>query len=169
MDLFEDRDQTGQVHRLLETVAYRLGDERVIGYFPITGNVLEARRRVWKHGRHQVVGLHALQLRRHLLPAATPRNRQGDGRVPSPARLEQRGVEKRLDEDLADRSGMQILEDIGERERVLLAKRQQKRVFGRGRLQFEVELPAETLAQRQRPRLVDPAAERGMQYELHAA
>jgi hypothetical protein len=42
-------------------------------------------------------------------------------------------------------------------------------VLGRGGLQLEVELPAEALAERQRPRLVDAAAERRVQDELHAA
>jgi hypothetical protein len=42
-------------------------------------------------------------------------------------------------------------------------------VLGRRRLQLEVELAAEALAQREPPRLVDPAAERRMEHELHAA
>ncbi len=64
---------------------------------------------------------------------------------------------------------MEITEDVRERKGVLRAERQQQRVFGRGSLQLEVELSAEPLAERQRPRLVDAAAERGVQYELHAA
>ena len=66
-------------------------------------------------------------------------------------------------------AGMQIPEDVGERERMLRSERQQQRVFGRRRLQLEIELPAESLAQRQAPRLVDAAAERRVQHELHAA
>ena len=64
---------------------------------------------------------------------------------------------------------MQIAEDVGQRERVLRAERQHQRVLGGRRLQLEVELPAEPLAQRQRPRPVDAAAERRVQDELHAA
>ena len=64
---------------------------------------------------------------------------------------------------------MQVAEDVGERKRVLRAERQQQRVFGGRRLQLEVELAAEPLAQRQAPRLVDAAAERRVQHELHAA
>ena len=52
---------------------------------------------------------------------------------------------------------------------MLRAERQQQRVFGRRRLQLEVELTAEALAQRERPRLVDAAAERRVQHQLHAA
>ena len=64
---------------------------------------------------------------------------------------------------------MQVAEDVGERERVLRPERQQQRVLGRRRLQLEVELAAEALAQRQAPRLVDAAAEGRVQHELHAA
>src|SRR5258707_15791518 len=49
------------------------------------------------------------------------------------------------------------------------AGRQQRGVFGRGRLQLEVELPAEALPQRERPSFVDGAADRRVQHELHAA
>ena len=52
---------------------------------------------------------------------------------------------------------------------MLRTEREQNRVFGSRRLQFEVELPAESLPQRKTPRLVDPAAERRMQHELHSA
>ena len=52
---------------------------------------------------------------------------------------------------------------------MLGAKRQQHRIFGRGRLQLEIELAAEALAQCQAPRLVDAAAERRVEDELHPA
>src|SRR5690606_40944446 len=52
---------------------------------------------------------------------------------------------------------------------VLLGEGEQDAVLGRGRLQLEVEGPAEGLAQREPPGPVDAAAERGMDDELHAA
>ena len=52
---------------------------------------------------------------------------------------------------------------------MLRPERQQQRIFGRRGLQLEIELAAESLAQRQAPRLVDAAAERRVQHELHAA
>src|SRR5437870_1938296 len=64
---------------------------------------------------------------------------------------------------------MEIAEDVGERKRMLRAERQEHGVFGGGGLQLEVELPAESLAQRQAPGLVDAAPERRVQYQLHAA
>ena len=48
-------------------------------------------------------------------------------------------------------------------------ERQHDRVFGRGSLQLEIELAAETFAERETPRAVDPAAERRMNHQLHAA
>ena len=165
----QDPRQAVEVHRLFETVANRLGDERMIGKLPIAGNVLQAGGGVGKDRRQQIVGQHALQRRRHLAAAAEPRHGQRNGRVPAPARLEHRRVEQRLHQDVLGRRRMQIAEDVGERKRMLRPERQQQRVFGGRRLQLEIELPAEALAQRQAPRLVDAAAERRVQHELHAA
>ncbi len=50
-----------------------------------------------------------------------------------------------------------------------LAQRQHDGVVGRRRLQLEVELRAEPLAQRQTPGAVETAAERRMDDQLHAA
>ena len=169
VDAVEHRGQAVEIHRLLEAVAHGLRDERVIGNLAVAGDVLETGRGVGKHGGHQVVGQHPLHLRRHLAPAAAARHGERHGRVPSPSRLEHRRVEERLHEHVARRRGVQIPEDVGERERVLRTERQQQRVVGRGRLQLEVELTAETLAKRQTPGLVDAAAERRVQDELHAA
>ena len=112
---------------------------------------------------------HPLDLRRHLAPASRARHRQRDGRVPAPPRLEHRRVEERLHEHVSRRLGVQIAEDIRQRERVLRPQREHQRVLGGGRLQLEVELPAEALAQGQPPGLVDAAAERRVQHQLHAA
>ena len=158
-----------EVHRFFETVADRLRHQRVIRDLAIAGNVLEAGGGVGKHRRHQVVGEHPLQLRRHLLAAAAARHGERDRRVPAPPGLKDRRVEKRLHQHVARRRRMQIAEDVGERKRMLRAERQQQRVFGRRGLQLEVELTAEPLAQREAPRLVDAAAERRVQHELHAA
>jgi hypothetical protein len=64
---------------------------------------------------------------------------------------------------------MEVAEDIGERERVLRAEREQQRILGGRGLQLEVELTAEPLAQGEAPGLVHAAAERGVEHELHAA
>src|SRR5205823_9814677 len=48
-------------------------------------------------------------------------------------------------------------------------QRQDDVVFGGGRLQLEIELGAEALAQRQAPGAVEPAAIRRVDDQLHAA
>ena len=61
------------------------------------------------------------------------------------------------------------VEDVGEREAVLLGERDVDAVVGGGGLQLEVEAAAEALAQGQPPGLVDAATEGGVEDELHAA
>ena len=62
-----------------------------------------------------------------------------------------------------------IVEDVAQREAVLLGQRDVQAVVGGGGLQLKIERAAETLAQRQSPGLVDAPAERRMDDELHAA
>ena len=64
---------------------------------------------------------------------------------------------------------MQVARDLGELEAVRGGQRQHDVVLGRRRLQLEVELAAEALAQRQAPGAVDAAAVGRMDDELHAA
>ena len=64
---------------------------------------------------------------------------------------------------------MQIAGDLGELEAVRGGEREHDVVLGRRRLQLEIELAAETLAQRQAPGAVDAAAVGRMDDELHAA
>src|SRR6185503_20456241 len=104
-----------------------------------------------------------------LLAVAIARHGERDGGVPAPAGLEHRRVEECLNQDVFRRRRVQVAEDVCERKRVLRAKREQETVLGGGGLQLEVELAAETLAQREAPRLVDAAAERRVQHELHTA
>ena len=169
MDGREDAREPVDVHRLVEAVADRLLDERVIRDFAIARDVLEAGGRVGERRGEQIVGLHALHLRRHAAAAAAARDGQRDGGVPAPARLEHGRVEQRLHEDRAHAVRMEVPEHVGERKRVLRAERQEQRVVGGGRLQLEVELAAEALAEREAPGAIDAAAQRGVQDELHAA
>src|SRR5258708_11423667 len=64
---------------------------------------------------------------------------------------------------------MKIAGNLREFKAVRRGQRQHDVVFSCGRLKFEVELPAEALAQSEAPGAVDTAAERGMDHELHAA
>src|SRR5262249_22589306 len=104
----------------------------------------------------------------NLSTSLVSRYSERNGGVPAPPRLEDRCVEQRLHKDVAGRHGMEIPKDVRERERVLRTKRQEQRVLCCRGLQFEVELAAETLPQGEAPRLVDAAAKRRVQDELHA-
>ena len=168
VDPLEHQPETFEVHRFFEAVAHRLGNERMIGNLAVAGDVLQARGRVGEHGGHQVVGQHALKRWRDPARSARARHRQRDRRVPPPARLEHGRVEERLHEDVFGRLGVEVAKDVRERERVLRTERQHQRIFGRRRLQLEVELAAEALAQREAPRLIDAAAKWRVQHELHA-
>src|ERR1700722_17761029 len=64
---------------------------------------------------------------------------------------------------------MEVACYLGQLEAVHGGQRQDDRVFGRCRLQLEVEGTAEAFTQRQTPGAVDPTAERGVDDELHAA
>ena len=55
---------------------------------------------------------------------------------------------------------MEVTRDVAELESCARGQRQHDIVFGRRRLQLEIELAAEALAQRQAPGAIDPAAER---------
>ena len=112
---------------------------------------------------------HALQLRRDLAAAAHAQQRQRDRRVPAPARAEHRRIEQRLHEQRAHRLRGQVARHLLERKAVRRRQRQHDRVLGRRRLQLEIELAAEALAQRQAPGAIDAAAERRVDDELHAA
>ncbi len=101
---------------------------------PIARDILEACCRIGKHGRHQIVREHALQLGRHFPVAAAARDGERDGRVPAPARLKHRRVEKCLHEHVARGGRVQVAEDVGEGKGMLRAERQQQRVLGRRRL-----------------------------------
>ncbi len=141
----------------------------MVGYLAIADEVLPACDLVREHRGDQVFGAHSLQRRRDLLAAAKARQRERGTRDPAPARGEHRRIEHRLDEHVAHRARAQVARDGGELEAVARGKRKHDRVLGRGRLQLEVELPAEALAQREPPRPIETASERRVDDELHAA
>ena len=106
---------------------------------------------------------------RNLLAAAESREGERNARDPAPARGEHRRVEHRLDKDRAHARRMEVARDLAKLEAVGAGERQYDIVLGRRRLQFEVELAAKALAQRQAPGPIEAAAERRVNDELHAA
>ena len=89
-------DEAVAVERLGEAVVHRLARERVVGDLDRPADVLLARGGAGEHGGEQVVALHPLEGRRHLLPAAEPQHDQAAVQVPPPAALEDRLVEDGL-------------------------------------------------------------------------
>ena len=161
--------QPFDVHRLVQAVGDRLIGQRMIGDLAIAGDVLSAGHLVGEHAGDQILRLHARELRRDLLAAAEPRQRQRDTRHPPPPRGEHRRIEQSLDQQRSHAVGTQILRHLRQFETVRRGQRQHDIVLGRRRLQFEVEFAAEALAQREAPGAVDPAAERRVDHKLHAA
>ncbi len=141
----------------------------MVGNLDVAFDIFLARRHIGKHRRQQIVGAHALNLRRDLLAVPKAQQRQRARRVPAPARFEDRRRQRRLLQNRLHGFGMQEMKDIGQRKAVLLGQRDVQPVVGRRRLQFEVEAAAEALAQRQSPGLVDASAERRVNDQLHAA
>ncbi len=168
-DARQDIDQAVEIHRLRQHVAHHLADERVIGNADVSLDVLLTGRHVGEDGGEQIVGEETLDLNRHLAAVSEPRQRQRARGGPAPARAEDRRGQRGLFEHGPRRRRLQVAEDVGEREAVLFGQRDVDAVVGRGRLQLEVEGPAEPLTQRQSPRPVHACAERRMDDELHAA
>ena len=141
----------------------------MIGNAQRSGQVLAAGRRVGEAGGEQIVGAHALQLRRDLLAAAHAQNGQRPRRVPAPTRAEHRRGQERLRQRLFGAGRLDVFEDDLERKGMLLGEREHDAVVGRRRLQLDVERATELLAQREAPRAIDPRAERRVQDQLHTA
>ncbi len=161
--------QAVDVHRLVQAVADRLIGERMVGDLAFADQILGAGDLIGEDRGDQVLSLHPQELRRHLLAGAKSRQRQRNAGDPAPSGGEHRRVEHRLDEHRADTVRMQIAGHVAKLEAVRGGQREYDVVFRRRGLQFEVEFAAEALAQRQAPGSIDPAAEGGVDDELHAA
>ena len=157
------------VHRIVQCVGNRLLHQRMLGDLARPAEVLGAGDLVGKHRGHEILGLHALDVRRDLGAAAKARHRERDVRIPAPAHVEHGRVEQGLGEHVAHRLRREVAADLVEREAVGLAEREHDRVLGRRRLQLEVELPAEALAQGKAEGPVQAAAEARVDDELHPA
>ena len=141
----------------------------MVGNLDVADDVLLARGHVGKDRGQQIVAADALNLRRNFLAALEAQQRQRAVGVPAPARGEDGRRQRRLLQDFLHRLGLQVVEDVAEREAVLLGQRDVQPVVGGRSLQLKVERAAETLAQRQSPGLVDAAAEGRVNDELHPA
>ena len=157
------------VHCLFETISNRLPYQGVVRYLDLARQILRAGHLIRKHRRQQIFGVHSRDLRRDFLAPAEARQGERNARIPAPAHLEHRRRAQRLHEHLTNRMGVQIPCGLCQLEAMRMSQRQHDMIFGGRRLQLEIECPAEPLAQRQSPRAIHAAAERGMDDHLHAA
>ena len=157
------------VHSFVQAVLQGLRHQRMVGNLALADDVFQAGHLIGEYRGQQIFAAHALNLRRHLAPAAHARQGQGDPGHPAPAHAEQRRVEQRLDQHLLGARRTQVAPDLVEGKAVAGGQREDDGVLGGRRLQLEVERAAEALAQRQPPSAVDATAKRRMDDQLRAA
>ena len=169
LDAAEDFDEAFEVHRLLQDVLHDLVDEGMVGDLDVADDGLEAGGGLGEDAGHEVFGAGALDLRGDALAFGQAQELQAAAGGPAPAVFEDGAGDGGLLEELFGGVLGEELEDVGEREAVLLGEGDVDAVVGGGGLQLEVEAAAEAFAQREAPGLVDAAAEGGVEDELHAA
>ncbi len=167
----DDLEEPVHVHRFGEAVLDGLAHDRVIHrHFDRSARQrLRAGQDLRERAREQVVRAHAQERGRDLLAVARALQHERALRVPAPARLEHRRGQERLDQGLAGRGRLQVVEDLAQLEAVLRAQGEHDGFLVRRRLQLEAEAHAELLAQGQSPGAVDLGPEGRVQDELHAA
>ena len=148
---------------------HRLPGERLIRDRNVANQVFLACCLCGENSGQQVVGAHALQVRRHALTLDGPPELQRPRHVPAPACGEEGYSQKRLHEHVAGQAGRDQLEHLLQRKAVLGAEREDDAVVVGRRLQLKIEGAAKALAECQAPGPVDPRAEGRMDHELHAA
>src|SRR6202035_5605885 len=135
----------------------------------VTRNVFRTRGCIGKNRSEQIIGAHALNLWRNFFPVLKTKQRQRPVGVPAPARGKDRRIEGGLFQYRLDCGGLQEVENIPQREAMLLGQSDVQTVVRGRSLQLKVEANAETLAQSQSPRFVDASPKRRMDHQLHAA
>ena len=161
--------QAVDVHRLGEDIFHDFVHQRMIGNLNVADDVFLAGGDVGENRSQQIVGAHALNLRRNFLAALKAQQRQRAIGVPAPARAEDRRSQRGLLQNRLHGFGVEEMKNIGQRKAVLLGQRDVEAVVGGRGLQFEIEAAAEALAQRQSPGFVDAAAEGRVNDQLHPA
>ena len=111
----------------------------MIRNFAVAYNVFEAGKLIWKNCGQKIFRFHALQWGGDFGAAAKTRHRERPGRVPPPPNGEHRRVEQRLNEQVANRFGIEITKDFLQWKRMLHAKRNHNGVVRGRRLQLEIE------------------------------
>ncbi len=131
----------------MEHVLHDLVDERVVGDLDVSDDGLEARRRLGEDRGHQVFGAGALDLRGDAFALGHTQQLQTTAGGPAPAVLEDGRGDRGLFEQILGGVFGEEVEDVSEREAVLLGEGDVDAVVDGGGLQLEVEAAAEALAQ----------------------
>ena len=169
LDVPQHRQPAIQVGDFMKTIVYRLPNDRLIGNFHVADDIFLAGGLGGEDRGQQILGPHALQVRRHAPALHGPPELQRPRHVPPPARPEKRHRQKRLHKQLAGQAGRYQLEHLLQRKAMLGAEREDDAVVvGRG-LELEIKGPAKALAQGQAPGPVDPRSERCVNHQLHSA
>ena len=106
----------------MQTVGDGFVHQRMVGNADLAGQILGAGRLIGKNCREQIVRPHALDRRRHFVPAVEAQHRERSRRIPAPARSEHRRGQQSLCQHVLDRRRPQEVEYHLERKRVLLAE-----------------------------------------------
>src|SRR5579863_717279 len=141
----------------------------MIGNLDVALDVFLTGSDVREHGSHQVVGAHALNLRRDFLATVETEEGQSAASVPAPASAKEWGGKRGLLENRLHSFCVQEMKHVGQWKTMLLGQSNIQAIVSSCCLQFEVEAAAEALAQCQSPGFIDASAEGGMNYQLHAS
>src|SRR5262245_44622153 len=117
----------------------------MVGYLDGTVDILLAGGDVREDRCQQIGGASALNLQGNLLAVPIAQQSQRPIGIPAPASFEQGRQQRGLLQDFFDRVFVQEIEDVSQREAVLLGQRNVDSVVGGCGLQFEVEGDAEAL------------------------
>src|ERR1700722_2686341 len=119
----------------------------MIGNLAFALNVFEARGGIGENRGQQIVGTHALDLRRNFLASLKAQQRKCAASIPAPARAKNRRVQSRLLENRLHRFRLQEMKNIAQRETVLLSQGDVETVVGGRGLQFKIKTDTKTFAQ----------------------
>src|ERR1700678_2200974 len=169
LDVAQNVSQSFKIHRFLQHILHHLVDQRMVGNLNVADDGFKARCSLRKYAGHEVFRARALYLGSDPLPLGKTQQLQAASCRPPPSRLEDRGGDRCLFEQLFRGLLVQELEDVHQCKTVLLGERDIDAVVGRSCLKFKIEAAAEPFAQGKAPRLVNTSSERRMQDKLHAS
>ncbi len=123
LDAGQQRFESFDVHGFGEYIFHHLVHQRMVRNLNVALDIFLASGNIGEHRGQQIIGPHALDLRRNLLTALKAQQRQRAVGVPAPARAENRRSQGGLLQDRLHGFGVEEMKNIGQREAVLLGQR----------------------------------------------